>query len=116
MWEYRKLAGLAGTGVATFRGFRISMTVGNGLDSPIRYRPQLALSSGLMASFVLIVLVWVLLPVFVYRTVNAASGLVLFAAAAAAASVAVAVVALERGFRVGKALLQDRRSRRGTFS
>jgi len=85
------------------------MIIGNGLVSPIRNRPESALPSGLMASFLLIVLVWVALPVFVFRTVNAASGPVLLAVAAAALSVVVAVIALERGFRIGKAFLQQRR-------
>jgi hypothetical protein len=69
-----------------------------------------------MASFVLIVLIWVALPLYEYRTVNAASGSVLLAVAAAVSSVVVAVVVLERGFRGGKALLQERRSRRDIFS
>lgn len=76
----------------------------------------IGVSIGLMPSLVLIVLVWVVLPVAMYRTVNAASGSVLLGAAAAPASLVVAVVALERGFRVGEARLQGRRNRRGTFS
>lgn len=68
------------------------------------------------SSFVLIVIVWIALPVFVYRAVNAASGSVVLSLMAAALSVAVAVVGLERGFRYGKAFLQERRSRRGSFS
>jgi len=69
-----------------------------------------------VASFVLIVVVWIALPVFVYRTVNAASGSVLLSVVAAAVSVVVAAVGLERAFRFGKAFLDERRSRRGSFS
>jgi hypothetical protein len=69
-----------------------------------------------MPAFVLIVLVWVVLPVVVYQMVNAATGSMLMSIAAAAASIVIVVVALKAGFRVGKALLQARRTRRGTFS
>lgn len=88
----------------------------NGHLSSLASTPDRSYHHALMPTFVLIAIVWVVLPVIVYRMVNATSGSMLLSLAAAAASVIVVVLVLERGFRVGKALLQARRARRDTFS
>jgi hypothetical protein len=59
---------------------------------------------GLMLGSVLIFVLWVVVPVAVYRMVKANSGSATIASVAAGLSLVIAVVGLEHDFRLGKAL------------
>lgn len=73
----------------------------------------MALSFCLMLALILLALVWVVLPVIVYRVVSSATGSVPLAVVAGATSMSAAVVGLERGFHAGKVFL--RKLRRGSI-
>src|SRR6266542_5244436 len=76
----------------------------NAVFRPVASTADRSYHHAFMPTFALIVIVLVLLPLVVYRMVNAAGASLLVCLATAAASVLVVVFVFVRGFRVGEAV------------